>query len=253
MSDVYLYNDCDAIFLLADLNSRIGSLDDISDFNDINIPRRNVIDKTANQHGQAFVEFLNEAKMCVLNGRFDVDDDSFTNISSRGRAVVDYICVPHENFDQCVNFKVMTSRSIIDKGNLTQLLGERSKVPDHSALIVEFQSLNVLSKHDDVTSNWTTGGKKWFKLKSIPNDFMSSDLSRLALQTMISRIDSARETQGEVDSVYENLCKVITTEKENSIPIFDTSKGSRKRFKSTEPFWNDELKNLWNIMHAKEK
>ena len=192
-----------------------------------------MIDKTANQHVQAFVEFLIETKMCVLNGRFDVDDDSFTSSSSRGRAVVDYICVPHENFDQCVNFKVMTSRSVIDKGNLTQLLGERSTVPDHSALIVEFQLLHVLSKHDDVTS--MTGGKKWFKLESIQNDFMSSDLSRQALQTMISRIESARETQGEIDLIYENLCNVITTEMENSIPIFDTSKGSRNVLNQQNP------------------
>ena len=82
---------------------------------------------------------------------------------------------------------------------------------------------------------------------------MSSDLSRLALQTMISRTESARETQGEVDSIYENLYNAITTEMENSIPVFDTSKVSRKCFKSIKPFWNNELKNLWNIMHAKEK
>ena len=83
LSLVYIYNECDAVFLCGDLNSRIGSLDDTSDFDDINIPCRKIIDKTTNQHGNAFIEFLNEAKMCVLNGRFDNDDDNFTSVSPR--------------------------------------------------------------------------------------------------------------------------------------------------------------------------
>ena len=50
LSLVYIYNECDAVFLCGDLNSRIGSLDDTSDFDDINIPCRKIIDKTTNQH-----------------------------------------------------------------------------------------------------------------------------------------------------------------------------------------------------------
>ena len=246
LSLVYSYSECDAVFLCGDLNSRIGSLDDTSDFDDINIPQRTAIDTTTNQHGNSFIEFLNEAKMCVLKGRFD--NDNFTSVSTRGRAVVDYICVPHENFDQCVSFKIMTSRSVVNDGNLTHLPGERSKVPDHSAIVLEFRTKHEIHSKDNATS-----AQKRYKLKSLPNDFMSSNLSKLALQTIITRIEFARETQGEIDAIYENLCDVIVSEMNTSIPVFDSSKKSRKRFKSTKPFWNNELRDLWNVMHETEK
>ena len=51
LSLVYIYDECDAVVLCGDLNSRIGSLDDTSDFDGINIPYRIIISKTTNQHG----------------------------------------------------------------------------------------------------------------------------------------------------------------------------------------------------------
>ena len=98
LSDLYVNNDCDATFLCTDMNARIGSLNDIAEFDDVNIAQRHVIDKTINQHGHSFIEFLNEAKMCVLNGRFNETDNNFTSVSTRGKAVVGYICVPSRCF-----------------------------------------------------------------------------------------------------------------------------------------------------------
>lgn len=81
-----------------------------------------------------------------LNGRFNINEDNYTSVSLRGKAVVDYICVPHDILEQCNDFKVITSRSIIENGNLVHLLGERSKTPDHSAMVIEFRTLHsVLS------------------------------------------------------------------------------------------------------------
>ena len=101
LSSVYTYNDCDAVLLCNDFNSRIGSMADVSDFNNANIPPRQTFDKTLYQHGHSFLEFLNEAKMCLLNGRFDESENNYTSVSTRGKAVVDYICVPHEVFENC--------------------------------------------------------------------------------------------------------------------------------------------------------
>ena len=69
--------------------------------------------------------------MCVLNGRFDQDKDNFTFISGRGKSVADYICVPQDYIDQCISFETITTRSIVEKANLFNFLGERSKLPDH--------------------------------------------------------------------------------------------------------------------------
>ena len=40
---------------------------------------------------------------------------------------------------------------------------------------------------------------------------------------------------------------------DNCIPRCDTSKKTRKRFKTHKPYWNDQLKDSWNAMYAKEK
>ena len=80
--------------------------------------------------------------------------------------------------------------------------------------------------------------RKRYKLKAIPRDFLSSNISRLALQDIISKIESAQETQSEIDNIYSSLCDAIITEMNNCIPRCDTSKKTRKRFKTHKPYWN---------------
>ena len=123
LGDIYSNSDCDAIYLCGDVNARIGTLEDISEF-DI-VPKRSVLDNSVNQHGHSFIEFLNEAKFCTLNGRFNSSDDNYTSVSSKGSAVVCYICVPYDTFEQCMYFKVITTRSLIEDANLYGLLSER--------------------------------------------------------------------------------------------------------------------------------
>ena len=190
-----------------------------------------MIDKTINQHGHSFIECLNEAKLCIFNGRFNETENNFTSVSTRGKTVVDYMCVPHDVMEKCVSFKVRTARSIIEDGNLSTLLGERSKAPDHSALITEFRTSHI---HTDnyVAESDNTCDRKRYKLKSIPLDFLSSDISELALQAIILKTESARETQSEINNFYVDLCDVIITEMDNWIPRCDTGKKTRKRFKS---------------------
>ena len=76
------------------------------------IPHRTVIDKNINQHGHAFIVFLTDSKMCVLNGRLFEDCDNFTSASTT--SVFDYITVPHDCFNSCENFKVIYPISIIN-------------------------------------------------------------------------------------------------------------------------------------------
>ena len=252
LSSVYINNDCDAVFVCGDFNARIGDIDELSEFDDIDIVKRHVIDNTVNQHGHSFIEFLNEAKMCILNGRFGEDDNNFTSVSTRGKAAVDYICVPHETMEQCVNFKVRTARSIIGDGNLVGLLGDRSKAPDHSALIAEFRTSHINTGYDTDEAGVNCERPR-YKLKQTPRDFLSSDLSKLALQTLILKIESSRETQVAIDTHYDDLCNVIITEMDKCIPRFETGRKARRRFKSHKPYWNEELTDLWNAMHDREK
>lgn len=74
-----------------------------------------------------FLIFLRDSKCCVLNGRINQENDNFTSISERGKAVVDYIITPHDCLESCVDFKVITSKDLMDSNGATYiaLIGER--------------------------------------------------------------------------------------------------------------------------------
>lgn len=70
LSLIYSLCDCDAIYLVRDVNSRLGTLTDYIDGID-DISERAVLDNIKNKHGEVYQDFLIEAKMCVLNGKTD--------------------------------------------------------------------------------------------------------------------------------------------------------------------------------------
>ncbi|VDI73918.1 Hypothetical predicted protein [Mytilus galloprovincialis] len=145
--------------------------------------------------------------MCVLNGRYDPVHDDFTCVSGRGKSVVDYICVPHDALKLIESFQVITARSIVENFNLFEFLGERSKVPDHSVILTEFKTYEEANESYQVTSSLP----KRYKLNSIPNDFLASDMRKTALQTLIFRIETTRENQTNMDNIYD-LCNIIIDE-----------------------------------------
>ena len=73
-----------------------------------------------------FLEFLNESKFCVLNGRFNELKDNYTSVSRKRKSVVDFICIPQDIFNMCRNFSVITVQSSVDAHAMHGLLGERS-------------------------------------------------------------------------------------------------------------------------------
>ena len=84
VSNIYIHSDADYFIICGDLNSRFGNEKDfIPDIDDI--MERNILDTGKNQHGQCLLEFLLETKFGVVNGRITPDNDSFTNVSHKGR------------------------------------------------------------------------------------------------------------------------------------------------------------------------
>ena len=74
---------------MVDLNSRIGTLNDIlQDIDHIHIYSRRALYNFVNQQGHELIDFLNEAIFCVLNGRFP--EDIYTVKYRKGKSVVDY-------------------------------------------------------------------------------------------------------------------------------------------------------------------
>ena len=254
LGQIYLLSDKDAIFVCGDLNSRIGELSDI--ISDIDgIPRRVVLDKNVNQHGHTFIDFLIDSKMCVLNGRFCNSSDNFTSVSTKGRSVVDFISVPHDCFSFCENFEVISPTSIINNYNMQSLLGERSRVPDHNFLCFTYKYMTDFRDNEEasvkVTSN-SPFNTKVFKLKRIPENFLTSELARNAFLDIICNIERCRENQNHIDRLYEEFCNTLIKQMNENIPSFDCSKKTRKRYKQFKPYWDENLERLWQDLRSKE-
>ena len=61
------------------------------------IPVRDIIDVSKNTQGDELLEFLNENRCVVVNGR--KGSQAFTCVRHNGCSVVDYGIVPHEFLD----------------------------------------------------------------------------------------------------------------------------------------------------------
>jgi hypothetical protein len=86
----------------------------------------------------------------------------------------------------------------------------------------------------------------------ITGDTLSSDAATLA--AMIDKIEMTRQNQIDLDRVYNEFTAMIQDKMKQLDPNFDcTTRQTRKRYKSGKPFWNEELKALWQKMKTKEK
>ena len=128
---VYACDDADAVYLCGDFNARVGNGKDIIEgLDDLDLPDRKVLNATKN----ALLEFMRDMKLCILNGRLDPNRDNFTFHSTRGQSVVDYFLVPHDCISHCRHMNVQLTNTMIDNYNLSHLISERCRPPDHSVL-----------------------------------------------------------------------------------------------------------------------
>ncbi|VDI73300.1 Hypothetical predicted protein [Mytilus galloprovincialis] len=161
LEQVYTYQNMGRIVICGDFNSRVGrNLDYIEGVD--NIKPRSVVDFTENHQGDAFINFLSDANFAMLNGRFG--DNDFTYISPTGRSVVDYVCVPYEDMECILDFKIMPMSNIINELNVMP-----DRIPDHSLMYCDILLPKAVSKASYGDRN-TTGLKRKFKVSALPND-----------------------------------------------------------------------------------
>ena len=100
--------------ICGDINARCGRTQDYIEWVD-EIPARCIIDSEENHYGDVFIDHLTTTNMCMLNGRIgDQMNNSFTHISNKGKSVVDYVWVPHEQLHFWQNFSVNTLSDLIE-------------------------------------------------------------------------------------------------------------------------------------------
>ena len=104
---------------------------------------RIALDTTKNSHGQDFIQFLLEAKMCLLNGRFESLKDNYTSVSGKGKAVADYLFTMQNMLDYVVTFEVKT---VVELANNNHCAGE--KLPGHSIVVCDVNIFERDNAHD---------------------------------------------------------------------------------------------------------
>jgi hypothetical protein len=266
ISELYLNNDVDVVIFCGDYNARISSMNDIVEEFDKGLPERKVIDNCAAQsygHGETFVEFLKDARLCLLNGRFCPELDNYTSISHRGLAVVDYIITPHDCFHNFNSFEVMATTKLIDDMHLAHLLNSRCKAPDHSVLKTTFQIYNKterLSGNQEIVvetlniknSLPTDHLFRRYQFDDVHQDFMQNEIWCSTINSLIDHFLEIRLNQDEVDRSYTIVCETVFREMDKYLKYADCSKSTRKRLRNSKPYWNETLTKLWKNMNKAE-
>lgn len=265
---MYIYSDCDNIVLAGDVNAKIGSMNDfIPDIDQI--PVRKVLDTSKNKHGEELVNFLVEANMCICNGRITPQFNNYTYIHTRGKSVIDYIIVPNNALEQCLEFQVKTTRELMNAYCVVSNDGfDVRNIPDHSVLTLKFNTtvnLNCTIEDDHVQHNHDNSHVKniscddiyykRFNVTSLPNAFMNNDTAKDALVKLIDDALKMQKDQDDIDKLYDKFCQFYHNEMKSYLQFKNvfprSSKQTNKR--KTKPFWTDDLTDLWKIVCDSEK
>ena len=127
-------------------------------------------------------------------------------------------------------------------------------IPDHSILRGTFitsyfkfgQQHNCSFEPFNSSSNEFCRHQPKKNLKKIDAEFFMSEEISSAVRDTISRIEAGINNQSQVDMLWSNIKSLFLGEIEQ-LPNLPTSKNKnmKKTFRKCQPFWNQELSNLW--------
>ena len=129
----------------------------------------------------------------MLNGRLNPETDHFTSISVRGKAVVDYIVIPHVDLKTCVELKVYTPSDLVETVG-PEVMNLIDDVVD--SLIIQccvyyskqvFTSRNVVGSHQQVKR----------LNRNVPVNFLSSEICHKMLFEVVDQLENENENSGE--------------------------------------------------------
>ena len=255
-SAVYMHNNTDVLIICGDFNARVGKLNETITCDDI--PERKIIDEVVSGHGEALIDFLIECKLCIIHGRISPDLANYTSVSTRGKAVVDYMFTRHDCLSLCCNAQVLTTTDLVDKFSLVQLISKDCKPPDHSVLMLCLKQLCVTSIHEERNDNAQPAidlvQRKKFKFINIPDQFLNNDEWRSICNELVDKYIYLKNDQCDIDDLYQNFCHAATGEMDKFLSFrLKNKSGQNKPLRNTKPYWSQELSILWNDMKLAEK
>lgn len=119
---------------------------------------------------------------------------------------MDFVFVPHDCFNSCEKFEVISPTSVINEG---------SRIPDMNFLrfTYKYTICTTESEHgEEKLPNRIPFYTKIFKLKRIPEKFLCSDIARNAFLGIIRNTELCRETQNGIDSLHDDFCLTLFNE-----------------------------------------
>ena len=240
---------CCVVNIFGDLNSRTEEYDFIEGVD--HVPPREILDFTNNAYGNGLIDFLVDSRMCMLNGRMGRND--FTCVSTRGKSVVDYAIVPHEQLPSCSDFTV---------SRLSQLIQERGlcvpdKIPDHSLLEWTIDLCGYDIVHDEPSVHFHNFDRvKSWNVNKIPSSFLSDSGTVEKISNTIRRIEQTLQNDCEINKAYDEFVSLITSTLDETCGV-DTSRDTaihREKTRSrAKPYWNSDLQDHWNMVCVAEK
>ena len=249
---VYQYQNIGNIHICGDFNSRCGEGSDYIEGVD-DVIERDIIDSISNHYGDLLLNFLIDCNFCMLNGRVKGKNE-FTHVSHRGRSVVDYVLIPHEQIINIKSMNVCLMTETVEKFSLNGC----TKIPDHSVLSWEME----LPKYDNVNTCIGTRQKaetftmtrKRFNLTDIPVDFMNNqDILQQIEQTVLKIEDILSEENG-ASAAYSEFMELIRSEMDTKLKCVNKQSSEIKTNKMKyKKYWNDELQRQWSIVCEKER
>ncbi len=266
VSLIYENTHMDAVFLMGDYNARVGSKKDVIDEID-SVPERIVLDTQSNDHGTSLINFLLQANACIVNGRINPLRDSYTSVSHRGKAVVDYVLACHDSLEYIKNFEVLGVSELLLKYQLMQ--HATGLLSDHSLLSFTIMCSNIEPLVRDIAgdeSNNTQWGHsaqnahvgasqpKRFKIHCVPDNFMYTGATvdsclKIIEELLLNQIDQER-----LDSLYDQYVETYFDEMSSFFKEVSNTPVSRKSLRFTpKPYWNEDLSELWKRFHRSEK
>ena len=210
-----------------------------------------------------FITSLNNLSICerlvvstareLIEKHCDLDKQTY----QIGRNIPDhsflklYVCLSIYQFsDQSVVHCLNESVASVNVSNIEQQSNDSN---------TEQQTNGALQRQMDqqtrslLTTNALEEGHSYFtrfKMNGTPEPFLNNDL----LLQMINDIEQCRQSQEEIDSQYNLFCTFYNNEMKKHFRYFNVHKVANKAAKRCrKPFWNSELKNLWQDLCRKEK
>jgi hypothetical protein len=158
--------------------------------------------------------------------------------------VVDYFLVSIDNLQTCKSIEIIPPRIVFDRFCSADLVGTTGSYSfvtcsgNRQTFDSGIQTLDSLP-HDHIFY-------KRFNIDVIPNNFLSSDMSRQSIEQLNLEIQGNVTSQEHVNAVYYDFCEIYHSEMINTFRVYNTHPNAKKKlFRKAKPFWNDELQQLW--------